>query len=134
VLLPASNGDFRLGAENYHKKLVYEEMVDLPLDRLLQIGYDDLHRNQRWLERLAAQIDPNKTPGQILNELRQNHPAPDGLLDSFRDILGGMRRYLVERDIVTVPSPALPTIRESPPFLGALTFATVAADCGFNSR
>src|SRR5208282_6674262 len=38
-LLARSKGDFRLGAENYAKKLLYEEMVDLPLDRLLAIGF-----------------------------------------------------------------------------------------------
>ena len=30
-LLPRSTGDFRIGAENYHKKVMYDEMVDLPL-------------------------------------------------------------------------------------------------------
>ena len=34
-LLPRSKGDFRLGAANYSKKLLYDEMVDIPLDRLL---------------------------------------------------------------------------------------------------
>ena len=37
-MLPQSTGDFRLGAENYRKKLLYEEMVDTPLDHLLAIG------------------------------------------------------------------------------------------------
>src|ERR1700685_2231533 len=60
-LLPISNGDFRIGAENYRKKLEYEQMVDIPLNRLLQIGYDDLHKNQAELKRVAAQIDPSKT-------------------------------------------------------------------------
>src|SRR5205085_11797819 len=46
-LLPHYAGDFRLGANSYPKKLLYEEMVDTPLDRLLQIGYDDLHANQK---------------------------------------------------------------------------------------
>ncbi len=41
-LLPRSNGDFRIGAENYRKKLLYDEMVDTPLDRLLEIGYQNL--------------------------------------------------------------------------------------------
>ena len=45
-LLPRSHGDFRIGAENYRLKLLYDEMVDVPLDRLLQIGYDNLHQNQ----------------------------------------------------------------------------------------
>ena len=38
-LLPVSHGDFRIGAENFRKKLLYEEMVDIPLDRLLEVGY-----------------------------------------------------------------------------------------------
>ncbi len=29
-LLPRSKGDFRIGAENYRKKLLYDEMVDIP--------------------------------------------------------------------------------------------------------
>src|SRR5208337_2334075 len=37
-VLPKSNGDFRIGAETFSKKLAYDEMVDLPLDKLLEIG------------------------------------------------------------------------------------------------
>ena len=33
-LLARSNGDFRIGAEAFQKKLAYDEMVDLPLARL----------------------------------------------------------------------------------------------------
>jgi uncharacterized protein (DUF885 family) len=46
-LLPRSNGDFRIGAETFSKKLLYDEMVDVPLPKLLEIGYADLHRNQQ---------------------------------------------------------------------------------------
>src|SRR3984957_9459904 len=34
-LLPRSKGDFRFGADTFSKKLLYDEMVDIPLDRLL---------------------------------------------------------------------------------------------------
>src|ERR1035441_6410229 len=43
-LLPQSNGDFRIGAEAFSKKLEYDEMVDLPLDKLLEIGWADLRK------------------------------------------------------------------------------------------
>jgi hypothetical protein len=36
--LTRSNGDFRLGVDRFTRKLQYEEMVDIPLDRLLEIG------------------------------------------------------------------------------------------------
>ncbi|HEY4932153.1 MAG TPA: DUF885 family protein, partial [Terriglobales bacterium] len=48
-LLAISKGDFRIGPDLYRKKLLYEDMIDIPLDRLQQIGYDDLHKNQAEL-------------------------------------------------------------------------------------
>jgi uncharacterized protein (DUF885 family) len=141
TLLPRSNGDFRIGAENYRKKLLYDEMVDIPEDRLLQIGYDDLRRNQQWFKKVAGQLDPRKTPDQIRTELLQDHPAPDQLLDAFREDLAGIRRYIVDKNIVTIPSPVPPIVEETPPFARALTFAsmdtpgpyeTVAKEAFFN--
>src|ERR1700761_1009945 len=59
-VLPRSNGDFRIGADNFRKKVAYEEMVDVPLDRLLQIGFDNLHENQRHLLEICKKNDANK--------------------------------------------------------------------------
>ena len=141
TLLPLSNGDFRIGPENYRKKLLYDEMVDVPVDRLLQIGYDDLRRNQQWFKRVAAQIDPKKSPEQIQSELQQDHPEPDRLLQTFRDDLVGIRQYIIDKQIVTIPSPVAPIVEETPPFMRALTFAsmdtpgpyeTVAKEAFFN--
>jgi uncharacterized protein (DUF885 family) len=124
-LLPISSGDFRIGEDNYKKKLAYDEMVDLPLDHLLQMGYADLHRNQEEFKRVAAEIDPKKTPQQILVELEHEHPAPDQLLQTFRDVLGGIREYIVDHNIVTIPSRVPPIVEETPAFERALTFASM---------
>ncbi len=124
-VLARSHGDFRLGAELYSKKLLYEEMVDLPLDKLLAIGMADLRRNQESFKRTAAKIDPSKTPQQILEEATRDHPTPDHLLQSFRDVLGGLKDYITSRHIVTIPSPVLPMLEETPPFMRALTVASM---------
>ena len=124
-MLPKSNGDFRLGAENYAKKLAYEEMVDIPLDRLLQIGYDDLRRNQLKLQETAARIDPKKTPRQVLDDLEKDHPAADQLLQTFRDECVKLRDFITAKKIITIPSPVLPILEETPPFARALTFASM---------
>ncbi len=124
-LLPRAHGDFRLGAENYHKKLLYEEMVDTPLDKLLAIGYEDLRRNQQRFREVAAKIDPKKTPQQILDEAEKDHPAANGLLQAFRDVLGGLRSYIEQHRIITIPSQVMPIVEETPPFERALTFASM---------
>jgi len=124
-LLARSSGDFRLGASLFRKKLLYEEMVDIPLDRLLEIGMADLRRNQEAFKQTAAKIDPSKTPQQILDETTHDHPAPDHLLQSFRDVLEGLKDFIVRNKIITVPSPVLPIVEETPPFMRALTTASM---------
>jgi uncharacterized protein (DUF885 family) len=124
-LLPRSNGDFRIGAENYRKKLLYDEMVDVPLDRLLAVGYENLRANQKEFQRVAAQIDAKRTAQQILEEAEKDHPAGDKLLDSFRGVLGGLRDFIETRHVVTIPSPVPPIVEETPPFMRALTTASM---------
>jgi uncharacterized protein (DUF885 family) len=124
-LLPRSHGDFRIGAANYRNKLLFDEMVDIPLDRLLEIGNQDLRRNQAEFQRVAAQIDARRTPQQILEELEHNHPPAKKLLQSFRDVLGGLRDFIETRHIVTIPSPVMPIVEETPPFMRALTTASM---------
>jgi uncharacterized protein (DUF885 family) len=124
-LLPRSKGDFRLGADTYRKKLLYDEMVDIPLDRLLQIGYDDLHRNQQLFRETAKKIDPSKTPQQILDSVENDHPAGDKLLDAFRNTLSGLRDFVTSHHIANIPSPVMPIVQETPPFMRALTTASM---------
>jgi uncharacterized protein (DUF885 family) len=124
-LLPRAHGDFRLGAETYRKKLLYEEMVDTPLDRLLAIGYEDLRRNQKMFREVAAQIDPKKTPQQILEDAEKDHPTAPNLLTAFRGVLDGLRDYITQHHIVTIPSPVMPILEETPPFMRALTTASM---------
>ncbi len=124
-LLPVSKGDFRLGADAFRKKLLYDEMVDIPLDRLRQIAYADLHHNQQWLKEVAAQIDPKKTPRDVVASLEKDHPAPEQLLQSFRDTLGSLRQFIEQKKIVTLPSKLEPVVEETPPFARALTTAAM---------
>jgi uncharacterized protein (DUF885 family) len=124
-VLPRSHGDFRYGADNYAKLLSYEEMVDTPLTRLLEIGYADLHKNQADFNRIAKEIDPSKKPSAILAELGHDHPAPDHLLKSFSDTFQGLIQFIQAKQIVDIPSPVLPTVIETPPFMRATTTASM---------
>jgi len=124
-LLARSHGDFRIGAEKFHKKLIYEEMVDLPLDRVLAIGYADLHANQNALKEVARKIDAAKTPLQISERLGKNHPPPAQLLQDFRDTFNGLIDFINAHHIITIPSQVRPILEESPPFMRALTTASM---------
>jgi uncharacterized protein (DUF885 family) len=124
-LLPRSNGDFRFGADTFRKKLAYDEMVDIPLDKLLAIGYADMRKNQAAFNRIAKELEPNKDPRAVLDELGQNHPAPDQLLQSFRDTFTGLIGFIHSHNIVTIPSDVQPILEETPPFMRATTTASM---------
>src|SRR5262249_3552621 len=65
-LLPRSRGKYALGAETFGKQLLYEELVDLPLDKLLAIGEANLRRDQEAFRAVAARIDAKKTPAEVM--------------------------------------------------------------------
>jgi uncharacterized protein (DUF885 family) len=124
-LLPRSHGDFRIGADAFRKKLAYDEMVDIPLDKLLQIGWADLRRNQEQFKQVAAEVDPGKDPGVVLLELGKDHPAPDQLIPTFRNTFASLMAFIRSHHIVTIPSDVEPIVEETPPFMRATTTASL---------
>ena len=124
-LLPRSNGNFRIGKDTFALKLLYDEMVSTPLDQLLEIGYADLHKNQAAFNALAHEVDPSKTPQQVLLMLGNDHPAPDQLLSTFTNTFDGLVAFIREKHIVTIPSDVRPTLEETPPFMRATTQASM---------
>ncbi len=133
-LLPRSNGDYKLGAETFAKKLSYDEMVDLPLERLLEVAYADLHRNQAEFARVAKEVDPSKTPQEVLAELATIHPAPDKLLPAFQDTFDSLTTFIKTNHIITIPSDVQPTLEETPPFMRATTQASMDSPGPFETH
>ena len=133
-LLPRSTGDYRLGAATFAHKLSYDEMVDVPLPHLLEIAYADLHRNQAEFARIAKEVDPAKTPQQVLAELATVHPAPDKLLSSFHDQFSGLIAYINTNHVITIPSKVEPTLEETPPFMRATTQASMDPPGAFETH
>jgi uncharacterized protein (DUF885 family) len=125
-LLPRSDGNFAWGTDAYQKMLSASEMIDQPLPALLAIAQDDLHRNQVAFTATARQIDPTKTPLQVLESVQQDHPPADRLLSTTQESLDALGRFMTDHHIVTIPAGAPPAqVRETPPFMRATTTASM---------
>jgi uncharacterized protein (DUF885 family) len=124
-LLPRSHGEFRIGAKTFRKKLLYDEMVDTPLNKLLDIAYSDLRRNQAEFTRIAKEVDPSRTPKEVLAELAAIHPAPDQLLQTFQNTFNSLIGFIQAKHIITIPSKVEPKLEETPPFMRATTQASM---------
>jgi len=124
-LLPRSNGDFRIGADTFSKKLQYDEMVDLPLPKLLDIGYADMRQNQQHFAEVAKELEPSKTPREVLEELGSQQPAPNQLIPAFTATFTSLLDFIRSHHIVTIPSDVRPVVEETPPFMRATTQASM---------
>jgi len=133
-LLPRSNGDYRIGADTFSKKVLYDEMIDIPLPRLLEIGYADMHQNQQQFAEVAKELEPDKTPREVLEDLGHQHPAPDKLLDAFRQTFTSLLGFIRSHHIVTIPSDVPPVLEETPPFMRATTQASMDSPGPFETR
>ena len=125
-LLPRSNGDFRLGADTFRKKLAYDEMVDIPLDQLLQIGV----------------CGPAQEPGGVRAGREGDRSDEDAAARCWRSWRRSIRRrtsccrrsttrfdseiaFIRAHHIITIPSDVQPTLEETPPFMRATTQASM---------
>ncbi len=124
-LLKRSNGDFAIGADAFRKKLAADEMIELPLDRLLAIAEADLRNNQAAFAEAAARLDPKLTPMQVLDAVQANHPPANELLATTQAELDALAQFMRDRRIITVPNAAPARVQETPPFLRATTTASM---------
>ena len=124
-LLPRSNGDFAIGADTYRRKLAADEMIDTPLDQLLAIAQADLSRNKAAFVEVARQIDAKKAPIEVLIQVAKDHPPAAKLLDVTQSELDAIARFMTEHHIITIPPAAPARVQETPPFMRAVTTASM---------
>ncbi|MFE8597552.1 DUF885 domain-containing protein [Archangium violaceum] len=124
-LLPRSNGDFAIGESIYRRKLSYEEGVTEDIDSLLAWGRAELKRTQDEFREVARRLDARKAPMDVYRELGKEHPTPAELVPTTRATLETIRQFLVDHQIITIPSEVRAQVAETPSFNRALSFASM---------
>ncbi len=125
TLLPNSRGIYAIGAENFAKKLLYEEMVDTPLDRLLAVGEANLARDYSDFIETARTIDSSKSPAEVMHSISNEHPTEKSLIPDARKTVEGIIEFIKKKNVITIPSEVRPTITEMPPYARSGTFAAM---------
>ncbi|HWE29255.1 MAG TPA: DUF885 domain-containing protein, partial [Polyangia bacterium] len=124
-LLPRAKPDFAIGADAFVKKLAADELITEPLDQILARGEAELARLRTAFVATAKKIDATRSPQQVQASLGADHGKPTTLIADVQARLAGLRKFLVDKQIVTIPSPVMPIVQESPPFMRAFTLASM---------
>ena len=115
--MATASDDFALGEELFLRMLRDKEGVEISLERLTAIGEADLQRNLAAAAAAARTIDPASDPRTVFDAVAGEKPTPDQVLATATDQSARLRQFLIDRDIVEIPSPDVAEVRASPPFM-----------------
>lgn len=134
-LLPRSHGSYQIGTANFSKMLKYEEMVETPLNKLLEIGWENLKKNQAEYDLVLQKLlVDGETKEQLEAEIKTNHPPSDKLLPAFSNTFSDLIGFIRKHKIITIPSDVKPTMQETPPFMRATTLASMDTPGPFETK
>lgn len=112
---PTATQDFALGADKFSQMLLDTEAVDVSLDELEAIGRADLKRNQEALKAACATFAAGATMQACMEKMNANKGAGGPVAEARRQ-LPGLKAFLIENDIVSIPGTEEAKVEESPPY------------------
>jgi len=132
--LPKASLDFALGEEKLRRFLAQTELVDLPPQKILEIGLAQLKAEQEAFAEAAKKIDPNKSPIEVFKQVQSEHPTPQNLIPDVAKDLDKIRKYVLSRRLVSIPSEVRAKVKETPQYLRATSFASMDTPGPFEKR
>jgi len=113
--MPNGTDEFRLGADNLVAMLRETDGITTDLPTLERIAKADLERNRAALVAAAREIDPNRDVAAVVAEVTADKPAE--LKSEVEKQLVDLRKFLVDKQIVSLPRPDAVEYRQSPSFM-----------------
>ena len=123
-LLPRSDGNFRLGAEKFRKKLRFALASDLSMEEILKRAQADLQQTQTAIYETALPLYkkyfPNADPATladkhrvtvaVLDKLAEQHPDDGTVVGYAKEVVGEATDFVKSHDLVTIPDTPLDVI------------------------
>ncbi len=123
-LLKRSDGDFRIGADKFRKKLRFALSSDLSMEEILQRAKADLALTQTKIYETALPLykkyfpkankaelaDKKKVTAAVLGKLAEQHPDDNTVVGYAQKIVREATEFVRQKNLLTVPSQPLDVI------------------------
>lgn len=107
--------NFPLGKAKFERMLADTEMVTTPIEELERIGRADLASNQKLLTEACARYAAGQTIEACMAKMSANKPK-GGPVAGARAQLAGLKAFIVEKDLVSIPGTEEAKVEEAPPY------------------
>jgi hypothetical protein len=129
---PRGTQDYALGPKMFARMLAATEHVDVPLERLKQVGEADLGRNLVALRKVCSTYAPGRTLRECVDKSDQVRPQ-GGSVAAARKQLPELREFVVSHGLVTIPGPEQALVEQAPPY-NAQNFAYIQTAGPYESK
>ena len=123
-LLARSDGNFRLGAEKYRKKLHFALASDLSMEEIMKRAQTNLQQTQIAIYETALPLykkhfpntdaatlaDKHKVTAAVLDKLAEQHPNDATVVDFAKTVVTEATSFVKQHELVTVPNVSLDVI------------------------
>jgi len=123
-LLPRSDGDFRLGADKFRRKLRFALASDLSMEEIMKRAQTDLQQTQTAIYETALPLykkyfpkadkvtlaDKKKVTTAVLDKLAEMHPDDNAIVGYAQKIVGEATDFVNSHKLVTIPDTPLDVI------------------------
>jgi uncharacterized protein (DUF885 family) len=123
-LLPRSDGNFRLGAEKYRKKLRFALASDLSMEEIMKRAQADLRQTQTAIYETALPLykkyfpsaddktlaDKHAVTAAVLDKLAEQHPDDATVVSYAKEVVSEATDFVKSHNLVTIPEMPLDVI------------------------
>jgi uncharacterized protein (DUF885 family) len=123
-LLPRSDGNFRLGAEKFRKKLHFALASDLSMEEIMKRAQADLKQTQTAIYETALPLykkyfpnaddktltDKHKVTAAVLDKLAEQHPDDATIVGYAKEVVTEATDFVRSHNLVSVPGTPLDVI------------------------
>src|SRR5437773_65869 len=123
-LLPRSDGDFRIGAEKFRKKLRFALASDLSMEEIMKRAQADLQETQTAIYETALPLyekyfpeadnktltDKHKVTAAVLDKLAEQHPDDATIVGYAKEVVGEATDFVKSHKLVAIPDTPLDVI------------------------
>ncbi len=123
-LLKRSDGDFRIGADKFRKKLRFALASDLSMEEVMKRAQDGLAQTQEQIYQTALPLykkyfpksdqktlaDKKKVTVAVLNKLAEQHQDDNTIVGYAQKVVNEATGFVKQHNLVTVPSVPLDVV------------------------
>lgn len=125
TIQPKAHASYAIGADAYENLETLQNVVDIPLPKLLSVGEANLAKDKTAFIATAREIDPNKTPAAVADSLKADHPTADALIPTAQADLSDLVSFIKAKGIIDLPDAPIARAVPTPKFERQFTFASM---------